>query len=256
MEAEHSHNSRQVPHEYPILRYAGDSALIVEFGQSFDLQTNNAALAFDSMLRECTNSARTPCLLSITETAPTFRSVLIRFDPLAPEVEKLPAWVQDMAFSKNWREAPPPEDRRHWRIPAVYGGTAGPDLASTADAMGCSETDLISAHAATRLRVLMVGFAPGFVYLGQLDETWNLPRLEGIKPQVPTGSISVAIRQTVMSATPSPTGWRTIARTAFQNFDPLSKPPVHLGAGDEISFEPVNTLDFKSKLNLSPSPIP
>ena len=148
--------------------------------------------------------------------------------------------ISKLLDQTNWLLAAPPDGRRLWRIPALYGGSAGPDLAEAADLMGLSEDAAIAEHAATRQRIIMLGFAPGFAYLGTLPTHWNLPRLSRVKAEVPAGSISVAIRQSVLCATRIPTGWRTIANTAFRSFDSTKDPAFLVEPGDEIIFEPVN----------------
>ena len=216
----------------PLFRLAGDQGLIVEFGDALDERINNAVIAFDARLK----AAAPP---GVIETAPTIRSVLVRFDPLETPFATMRARLTELLEERDWLKAEPPPGRL-WRIPARYGGEEGPDLAATAGLLGVSETEAVEAHAACRQRVFMLGFSPGFAYMGRLPERWALPRLEQVKPRVPTGSISVAVRQTVLCATPIPTGWRTIARTPFLSFDLTREPPFLLEAGDRIEFEPVS----------------
>ncbi len=225
-----SETERKSPARY---RPAGDCGLIVEFGDTLDERINNAVLAFDARLRRA-------AIPGISETAPTIASVLIRFDPLALSLERLEAELNSLVGETDWLSAPPPEGRKRWRIPALYGGDAGPDLPETADLLGVSEETLIQEHAESLQRVLMLGFAPGFSYLGRLPERWDLPRLTKPKPQVPAGSISVAVRQSTFTATTIPTGWRTIACSPFLAFDLGRDPAFLLEPGDEVSFEPID----------------
>lgn len=218
-------------------RPAGDSGLIVAFGDRLDERVNNAVLAFDARLRRA-------ALDGVTETVPTIASVLISFDPLALPLDRLEGEIDALLAEADWLSAPPPEGRKRWRIPALYGGAAGPDLAETADLVGVGEAELIDEHAASIQRVLMLGFAPGFSYLGRLPERWDLPRLDKPKPQVPPGSLSVAVRQSTFTATTIPTGWRTIARSPFLAFDLARDPAFLLEPGDEVSFEPITQADF------------
>ncbi len=216
---------------------AGDSGLIVEFGDRLDVRINNAVLAFDARLRRA-------AIEGVSETAPTIASVLIRFDPLALPLERLEGELDTLLAEADWLAAPPPEGRKRWRIPALYGGEAGPDLAETADLIGVDEAALVREHAESVQRVLMLGFAPGFAYLGQLPERWDLPRLTKPKPQVPPGSLSVAVRQSTFTATTIPTGWRTIACSPFLSFDLSRDPAFLLEPGDEVAFEPIEPADF------------
>lgn len=221
----------------PLFRPAGDSGIIVEFGDRLSESISNAVLAFDARLRACN-------LPAVIETAPAIRSVFVRFDPLITSPAALRDKLSELLAERNWLEAPPPDNRRLWRLPARYGGDAGRELAEVADLAGMSEDHTIQDHAETRQRVLMLGFAPGFAYLGGLSKAWAIPRLPYVKPEVPPGSISVAVRQTTFSATTIPTGWRTIARTPFLSFDLRKDPAFLLEPGDEITFEPISAIDF------------
>jgi len=221
----------------PVLRAAGDAAVLVEFGDRLDPAINNAALAYDSRLRDL-------ALAGILETAPTIRSVLVRFDPLALPPARLREQLAELASERNWFAAPPPPGRSLWRIPACYGGGHGPDLDEVAKLMDCSTDEAVARHAATRQRVFMLGFAPGVAYLGLLPEAWALPRLREIRPEVAAGSVLVAVRQTVLFAAAMPTGWRTIARTPWRSFDADREPPVMLSPGDEVTFSPVSADEF------------
>ncbi len=226
---------------WPLFRNAGDSGLIVEFGNHQSDAISNAVLAFDSRLRA-------EAIDGISETASTIRSVLVRYDPLDLAPDRLRARLSALLEERDWLSAGPPEGRSLWRLPALYGGEAGPDLEETAQLLGASESALAEEHASARQRVLMLGFAPGFAYLGGLPERWNVPRLEQVKPAVPPGSLSVAVRQTTLCATVIPTGWRTIARTPFLNFDLRRDPAFFMEAGDEVRFEPIGEADFRRML--------
>ena len=224
-------------HAAPVLRAAGDSALLVEFGDRLDPAINNAAIAFDARLREA-------AIGGVSETTPTIRSVLVRYDPLDIAPDSLRARLADLLQERDWLAAPAPARRSLWRIPACYGGEHGPDLDAIADLVGCSPREAAERHAEARQRVFMLGFAPGVAYLGLLPDAWNIPRLKEIRPEVAAGSLLVAVRQTVLFAAAMPTGWRTIARTPFRSFDPRREPPVLIAPGDEIAFEPVGSAEF------------
>ena len=98
--------------------------------------------------------------------------------------------------------------------------------------------------AASRLRVLAIGFAPGQPYLGFLDDHWNIPRQTEVTPRVPQGAVVVAVRQVIPFANASPTGWRQIGRTAFRCYSKNSVPPIPLKAGDEVQFDPVSAVEL------------
>lgn len=216
----------------PVFRPAGETALIIEFGNSLDGAVNNAVHAFDSRLGHAG-------IEGVLETAPTIRSVLVRFDPLVIAPDVLRARLTELVAERDWFQAAPPVNRGLWRLPTLYGDDAGSDLDETATTLGLSVSEAIEAHARVRQRVYMLGFAPGFAYIGPLPDAWNLPRLTWIKPHVPAGSICVAVRQTALSATAIPTGWRWIATTPFRSFDPRRADAFLLEPGDEIQFEPI-----------------
>jgi KipI family sensor histidine kinase inhibitor len=219
------------------LRRAGDSAWLVDFGERTDDAVNNAAIAFDRWVRD-------QALAGVVETAPTIRSVLVRFDPLALDGEELAERLRGGLSERDWLAAPPPEGRRRWRIPVAYGGEHGPHLAEIAAERGVAEATLVEEHSAGAHRVRMVGFAPGFVYTGMLPESWDLPRRREVEPRVPPGTIAVAVRQTVLTSTTIPTGWRLIGRTPWRAFALDREPPFALAAGDELVFEPIAAAEY------------
>lgn len=216
---------------------AGDMGLLVEFGPSYEPEVSNAVLAFDAALAAVRPKA-------VLETVPSFRSLLVRFDPLVLSFAEMEACLEALIAERDWYRAPPPESSRLWRLPAIYGGANGPDLGEVADMMGLREDQVIDGHVSRPLRVAMLGFSPGLPYLGQLPEIWDIPRRTTLNPRVPAGAVLVAVRQTVLPSTPIPTGWRQIGRTPFRSFDPRAEIPFLLMPGDEVQFEPVTAADF------------
>lgn len=224
--------------EFPAILAAGDCGILVLFGDSPDSVVNNAAHAFDRAI----SGQRWP---GVEEVIPAIRGVLVRYDPLTTEFGKLSERLQCLLDERDWLQCGPVGGRRLWRLPARYGDEGGPDLGNVAEAMQCSEDEVIRRHTGLTLRVLMLGFAPGCAYLGNLPEAWDLPRLDHVKPEVPPGSLSVAVRQTVLFATPIPTGWRTIGRTPFLSFSRSRPPHFFLAPGDEVAFYPVDNAGFR-----------
>jgi KipI family sensor histidine kinase inhibitor len=221
------------------IQMAGDMGILVEFGAIYAPGINNAVLAFDAALGDDLPAG-------VIETVPSFRSLLVRFDPLTLAFEALEARLQTLLATRDWYSAPPPENRRHWRLPVVYGGRFGPDLAEVADLMNLTEEQVITRHAAQPLSVAMLGFSPGLAYLGQLPDIWDFPRRSTINPKVSAGAILVAVRQTVLPATDIPTGWRQIGQTPFLSFNAKAPQPFLLSPGDEVRFEPVSEAAFAS----------
>ncbi len=226
------------PVQYPLVRQAGDSAVLIEFGATLDLSINAAAQAFDARLRECT-------IEGITEITPTLRSVLVRYDPLAIDSQALHQVLRTQLDQIDGVQAQAFAGRRRWLIPVAYGQQYGPDIQDVARLLDIDVDEVIRQHCEHRLRVLTLGFAPGFTYLGLLPESWDLPRLNYVKPEVPAGAISVAVRQTVMTSTPIPTGWRTIGQTPFSNFNLNIDPPFLIGSGDELSFRSIDDGEYR-----------
>ena len=224
-------------HEQPLFRCAGDSGVIVEFGEHLNLWVNNAALAFDRTIHA-------DLLPGIIETTPTIRSVFVRFDPLVIRYVDVVDHLRALLADIDWLQQVPGGQRTLWHVPAIYGGEYGPDIEQVAQLMSRTVQETITSHVSQRQRVLMIGFAPGQAYLGILDETWDIPRLQSITPRVEAGSIAVAIRQTVLFPDASPTGWCCIGRSPFRSFRQGTDRPFPLKAGDELQFEPVSQDEF------------
>ena len=220
------------------LRRAGDGAWLVDFGERTDDAVNHAAIAFDRWLAA-------QALAGVIETAPTIRSVLVRFDPLAVAGDALAERLRAGLAERDWLRAPPPAGRRRFHVPVAYGGAHGPHLAEIAHERGVDEATLVAEHTASTHRVRMLGFAPGFVYTGTLPEAWDLPRRSEVAPSVPPGTVAVAVRQTVLTSTTIPTGWRLIGRTPWRAFAPDRDPPVALAAGDELVFAPIDGAAYR-----------
>jgi KipI family sensor histidine kinase inhibitor len=210
----------------------GLDAFLVRFGARVTEPANRAALAFRAALeREGWEG--------VEETAPALVSVLVRFDPRAVAHDALAARLRTLLGSRDWTREEPGGRRRLWRIPTVWGGPEGPQLAEAAGLAGIGAEAAARELSAARLRVLAIGFAPGQPYLGELPERWAIPRQTGLTPEVPEGAVTVAVRQVVLFANPSPTGWRWVGRTAFRCFRPEADDPFPLRPGDEAVFEAV-----------------
>jgi len=213
------------PQIVPTLMPLGDRAILVRFADRLDLDANAAAITFARALE----STRLP---GIVEIAPNLVSVLIRYDP---ERIGYRALVGEIGLIER-----PDGDVTSSRIQTIaisYGGQDGPDIEVVAAQLGLDVPAFIAAHGAEPLRVLSVGFAPGFVYCGLHDEVMLVSRRETVRQTVPPGSVLFAARQTAIAATSIPTGWPVIGRTRFVNFDPASNPPARIRAGDRVAFE-------------------
>jgi 5-oxoprolinase (ATP-hydrolysing) subunit B len=212
----------------PLPRFlpCGDAALTVEFGRDIDPRVNARVLALD---------ARVGGLHGVVETVPTYRSLLVQYDPERVDFHALSSALRDLAadLPDAAREG------RLWRVPVVYGGEFGIDLEETAHRHGLTPADLIRKHSAPVYRVYMSGFLPGFAYLGGLDPSIAIPRRESPRAWTPAGTISIGGVQALVASIESPSGWHLLGRTPVRNFM-LGRDPVFiLEPGDRVVFEPV-----------------
>jgi KipI family sensor histidine kinase inhibitor len=212
----------------PLIRPLGDSALLVRFGDALEEAANRAAIGFAARL-----DRQLPA--GIREIAPGLVSVLVRFDPVETDGDRLAGELRLMIGAEAGDD---PEPSEHL-IAVAFGGSHGPDLGKVAASLGTTADRFVKAHNATPLRVLAIGFAPGFAYCGFHPDAMRLPRRKEVRPRVPAGTVLFAAGQTAIAATDVPTGWHVIGRTGFANFDPDQNPPVTLQPGDVVRFEAV-----------------
>ncbi|HEX9185708.1 MAG TPA: 5-oxoprolinase subunit PxpB [Vicinamibacteria bacterium] len=210
---------------------AGDAAATVELGDHLDAETSARVLALDRAL------AARP-FEGFRESVPTHRSLFVLFDPAAV---RFAAVAADLRARASLAEARPAPGRLH-ELPTVYGGEAGPDLAPLARERGLLEGDLVRLHAAPEYTAFMLGFTPGFAYLGLLPEALECPRRTTPRVRVPAGSVGLAGRQTGVYPVASPGGWQLVGRTSRRLFDPFREAPALLAPGDRVRFVPVEQL--------------
>lgn len=213
---------------------AGDSALIVEFEERVDPDVNARAIA-------CARAIRAASHVGVRDIVPTYRAVAVYFDPLRTDVVSLGALLEQEAArpAAGAKAAQAPIE-----IPVCYGGTLGPDLAAVAKHARCSEDDVIQIHTSRVYRVYMLGFIPGFAYLGQVDERIALPRHATPRVKVPARSVGIAGRQTGIYPSESPGGWQLIGRTPIAPFDPDRAQPFLMHAGDAVKFVAIAPAEY------------
>jgi KipI family sensor histidine kinase inhibitor len=211
---------------YPRVLPVGEAAFTVEFGQRIDAALTEKVHALDAALTTAT-------LPGLIETVPTYRSLLVRYDPHVSNVEQMRAALE--AHLNALAEVEVPEGRLI-EIPVRYGGEHGPDLLSVAEHTGLSAAEVIRRHTAPMYRVAMLGFAPGFAYLQGLDPRLAAPRLETPRTHIPPGSVGIAGEQTGVYALDTPGGWRIIGRTERVLFAAERAEPFLLRAGDRVRF--------------------
>ncbi len=221
---------------YPSPRYlvAGEKALVVEFGSRIDPQTNVRVQSLSRSL------GRDP-IPGVVETIPTFRSLLVAYDPLLIGFDELVSRIQAV-------ETRPPEPcgaKTSVVIPTVYGGEFGLDIGFVARHNRISVEDVIRLHVSVSYLVYMIGFTPGFPYLGGLPSMIATPRLQVPRTRVPAGSVGIAGEQTGVYPVQSPGGWQLIGRTPLKLYDPARENPVLLEPGDSVRFERIDEATFR-----------
>lgn len=223
---------------FPRLHRMGEQGMLVEFGDRLSMAVNAATLAF----RAAVDSA---ALAGVEESATSLKSVFLRFDPIRLSHEALEAALTDLLQARDWYAVALPHGRKLWRVPTVFGGDHGPQLEEAATLAGLSPEEAVSQISRTPVRVLTIGFSPGMPYLGQLPETFDIPRKTELNPHVPAGGLALAIRQLVLFPVGTQTGWRWIGRAAIDVFGQQADQPFPLTAGDEILFHSVSAPEFE-----------
>jgi KipI family sensor histidine kinase inhibitor len=213
----------------PRLRASGDSLVLVELEARLDPAVNQRAVALAGAIVD----AAVP---GVRDVVPAYACVGIHVDPL-----RFDAGALDRAVAAAWAAAPAAEvdDGRLVEIPVCYGGAYGPDLDEVAAFARTTPDDVVHRHSATTYRVYMLGFLPGFAYLGAVDATIAMPRRSRPRADVPAGSVGIAGRQTGVYPSNSPGGWRLIGRTPWRMFDSARPRPSLLAAGDRVRFVPL-----------------
>jgi KipI family sensor histidine kinase inhibitor len=214
-----------------VIRDAGDSALVLELEPRIDAAVNARAIAIADAVRQ----AGVP---GVRDVVSTYRSVAVFFDPLQTRLEAV-IGALDRAAAQLGRIEP----SRVVEIPVTYGGEAGPDLGEVAGLTALNEAEVIRRHADPAYRVFMLGFVPGFAYMGVVDESIAVPRRPTPRVKVPAGSVAIAGRQTGIYPQETPGGWRLIGRTRVRPFDPSRTPEFLVAPGDHVRFTPVSSLD-------------
>ncbi|MGE0815227.1 MAG: 5-oxoprolinase subunit PxpB [Vicinamibacterales bacterium] len=214
------------PRVRPRLRHAGDALVLVELEAAIDPAVNRRAVA----LAHAIGAAR---IRGVRDVVPAYASVGVHVDPLGADLAALEAVI-----GRVWDRDADAADGRVVEIPVCYGGRFGPDLGEVAAFASCTEADVVARHAAGRYRVYMLGFLPGFAYLGGVEAAIAMPRRASPRTSVPAGSVGIAGRQTGVYPCESPGGWRLIGRTPLAMFDAARARPALLEPGDVVRFVP------------------
>lgn len=214
-----------------VVKPAGDAALVVEFGTAIDPEINRKVQVLNAKVQK---------IDGIVETVPTFRSLMILYDPLMISYRKLKKSIRRIPV-----DAVETVDKgRLIEIPVCYGGAYGEDLKDVAEHAGLTEDEVIKRHSEREYPVYMMGFLPGFPYLGGMDPQLETPRLKTPRTVIPAGSVGIGGAQTGIYPLESPGGWRLIGRTPLRLYDPEGETPVLLRAGDRLRFIPITEEEF------------
>jgi KipI family sensor histidine kinase inhibitor len=220
--------------EKPVVRLVGDRGMLVEYGDVIDPEVNRRVRALSLAIKG-------EGLEGLLEVIPTYRSFLILYDPLATHPERIVEGLQALEKRLTAIRIPPPKTVE---IPVCYGGEFGPDIDFVATAHGLTVEAVILIHSEPAYQIYMMGFTPGFPFLGGLPERLATPRLETPRTLVPAGSVGIAANQTGVYPVASPGGWRIIGRTPLALFDATREEPFLYRAGDFIKFKPISEAEY------------
>ncbi len=216
---------------------AGEGGLVLEMG-------NRISPAINARVRRLAKLISRTGIEGVIEVVPTYRSLMVYFDPLNINRSDLIKAVQRILVSGPGPGAEAKEKVRIVRVPVCYGGEYGPDLDYVARHNGLSAEQVIAIHSSRSYLVYMLGFTPGFPYLGGMSGKIAAPRLEKPRKKIPRGSVGIAGSQTGLYPVESPGGWRLIGRTPLKPFMPGAPDPFLLAAGDYLKFTPVSSDEY------------
>lgn len=214
---------------------AGDRAVSVELGDEISREANARVLTLERLLTE----AGIP---GVVETLPTFRSLLVHYDPLALPWEELVLRIQGLL--PRLAGAPPPPGRRV-ELPCAYGGEHGPDLSEVARRLGLAPGEVVRLHAGAEYLVYFIGFTPGLPYMAGMPGRLTIPRLERPRTKTPPGSVSIGGTQCSIYSVESPGGFWVLGRTPLALYDPAVADPILLRPGDRVRFRPIDVAEFR-----------
>lgn len=206
----------------------GDSAVLVQLGDEIDLKINQHVHALANLIEMSSISG-------IVETVPAYATLLVHYDPLIVSFAMIKDHLRAKISQAEVITSRPP---RRVEVPVRYGGESGPDMESVASHCGLQVEDVIRIHSEKIYTVYMMGFTPGYPYMGKLDDALVMPRLDTPRTRVPAGTVAIAGSQTGIYSVESPGGWNLIGWTPLKLFDLESDSPFLFSPGDEVKFIP------------------
>ncbi|HLE44470.1 MAG TPA: 5-oxoprolinase subunit PxpB [Methylomirabilota bacterium] len=220
----------------PRILPAGDLAVSVELADEISREANARVLTLERLLTE----RRLP---GIVETLPTFRSLLVCYDPLVLGWPELVRAIR--ALAPELAGAMPPAGRRV-ELPCAYGGEHGPDLEEVARRLGLAPEEVVRLHAGAEHFVYFIGFTPGLPYMTGMPERLTIPRLDRPRTKTPPGSVGIGGAQCSIYSVESPGGFWVLGRTPLRLYDPGAPDPILLRAGDHVRFRPIDAEEFQA----------
>jgi inhibitor of KinA len=215
---------------------AGDTALVIEFGDGVDRQLNSRVLALARRLNESR-------VEGVTETVPTFRSLMVYYDPTVLPTTALVARIAELMAGLNVTKQP----GRLWRLPVCYDTELAPDLADVAARTGLTPAGVIERHAGVTYHVYMLGFLPGLAYLGDTPAELSLPRRDVPRTRIPAGSVAIAMSMSCIFPRETPCGLHLIGRSPVALWQ--QRTGAEFGAllapGDQVIFAPVSLREYE-----------
>ena len=222
-------------YDKPRIRISGDRAVLVEYGDSIDPAVNEKVRAMTALLKRGLPEG-------VEAVIPAYRNLSLLYDPLFTSPEKLLSIL--LGLETRLHEIKIPASRIV-EIPVLYGGEFGPDIEAVAQHNGLAVEQVVAIHAGTDYPIYMIGFTPGFCYLGGLDKRIHTPRRKTPRTLISGGSVGIAEAQTGMYPVDSPGGWQIIGRTPLRLFAPEREVPFLYEAGDKIRFVPVAAEEYE-----------
>jgi len=213
----------------------GDRGLLLEFGDEISREINEK-------VRRMALAVQAEAIEGIIETVPTYRSLLIIYNPVILPIEDLKKRLKKIEGGLQTTPLPEP---KLTRIPVVYGGIYGPDLEEVAKYLHVSPEEVVQLHCSKPYLIYMIGFMPGYPYMGELPQALVTPRLKTPRLLVPKGSVAIAQRQTGIYSMESPGGWQILGRTPVELFHPEKDSPALLQMGDFVQFYQISEKEFK-----------
>ncbi|MHC8286961.1 5-oxoprolinase subunit PxpB [Pseudomonas sp. XS1P51] len=221
-----------------------DHALYIDFGEVIDVAVNERVTA---LARRVAGAG----INGVTGLIPTYRALTVAYDCTRIRQSRLREHLERLLAEPDATADPV----RCWEVPVAYGGEHGIDLVWLADHHHLAPVDVIRLHSAVSYRVYMIGFMPGFAYLGGLDERLHTSRRESPRLKTPAGTVSIGGMQTAVASVEAPSGWNLIGRTPARSFVPSREDPFLFRAGDEIRFVPIGVDEFDA-LSAQPDYLP